>query len=122
MSDREDTLSGVAMTEQCGFLAHVLTEHGGSCGGQVASRAGVVLVVGENLPKDARIHPAGADDVLVTLDTNPFGEPVFRPLDAQGRMVRGMASGAFLHTSDAWWRRLFGHSLPIPMHDRVERH
>lgn len=64
--------------------------------------------------------PEGAHITLIT--TNGFG-PHAEPAQAVGEgRIGWMASGAYLIGSGCAreWRQVFGHDLPIPLHDRSE--
>lgn len=104
-----------------GLLVGILTERNGSFsnGGLSAHLCNVVIVEidGAPMPDFAGIAEPSEYCPAVSLRFE-YGRYVARPTDEPGR--RFMASGAFLHTSDARWRELIGHSLPIPLHDRTE--
>ena len=79
-----------------------------------------ILGVGEDrtLPTFAQMSEPSDDAPGVYL-LFQYGRYVARPVDAPpGTWF--MASGAHLHTSDACWHELIGHSLPVPLHDRTE--
>jgi len=73
---------------------------------------------GRTLPSFVQVSEPSDDAPGVYL-LFEYDRYVARPADAPpGTWF--MASGAHLHTSDSRWCELIGHSLPIPLHDRIE--
>lgn len=80
-----------------------------------------VLLVGPEIPE---IHRAGENRPLVILDSTAPGYTVARPAQPRPAGRNGyMASGAYIVHSSCWheWQDVFGHALPIPLHDYTEK-
>ncbi len=82
---------------------------------------GEVFIVGDGVPK---AQPVREGFPLVLLEETRAGYPAARPAGPcpPGRYGY-MASGAYIVHSSCYeeWIDLFGHSLPIPLHDYTER-
>ncbi|WP_370944060.1 hypothetical protein AB5J62_33805 [Amycolatopsis sp. cg5] len=80
-----------------------------------------VYVVGDGIP---RSYPVYRDTPMVVLGETAPGYVVARPASRCPRDRNGyMASGAYIVQSGCYedWISVFGHPLPIPLHDRAER-
>ncbi|GAB1512509.1 hypothetical protein [Actinophytocola sp. KF-1] len=105
-----------------GLRAEILTGPFHSPNGGLSSRVRHVTILGidedRRLPAFAQVSEPSdhAPGVYLLFENDRY---VARPADAPpGKWF--MASGAHLYTGDSRWRELIGHSLPIPLHDRIE--
>ena len=80
-----------------------------------------VYVVGDGIPRTYPVYP---DAPLVMLSETAPGYVVAHPADPCPDGRNGyMASGAYIVQSGCSedWISVFGHRLPIPLHDHTER-
>lgn len=89
----------------------------GDCtNGGVTSRQDSFTLLGEREPVPAKGGP-----FLRVVKRNIGGVYVHaEPVEQPTGMAGPMAGGAFVHTSDARYSELVGHSYPISVHDRFE--
>ncbi len=104
---------------QHGIRALILTGWNHSPNGGISSKVDVVTIVGGHVPEQS---PATADAPAVMFDETTPGYLVLRPSDEPGPgRTQYMASGAYVAPTDfETWKRVFGHHLPVPLHDRTE--
>lgn len=80
-----------------------------------------VYLVGDGIPT---VYPVHRDTPIVVLGETTPGYVVARPASRCPADRNGyMASGAYIVQSGCSkeWESVFGHLLPIPLHDRAER-
>lgn len=80
-----------------------------------------MFVVGDGIP---RRHPVSSDATLVLISETSPGYVVALPANSCPSDRNGyMASGAYIGASGCFdaWLDVFGHSLPIPLHDYAEQ-
>lgn len=89
--------------------------------GRIADQFEDVIVVGPEVPQ---LHPVRGDAPAVVIGESAPGYRVLRPAEPVPDGHLGyMAGGTYVVHSGCYdeWMRVFGHDLPMPLHDYVER-